>query len=165
MVIVITVLAAYLLSEGIHGSGFMGAFVAGLMIGNARSFKLTILPKEEHAAHQFIDTVSLKLRMLIFILLGSQVDLAVLKEYGLLALVVVIIFIFIARPITVLCSLLPDKKANWTRPEVLFFFWTRETGVIAAALIGIVSSSDLQERKLLSTIVFIAILVQLVRHP
>lgn len=161
MVVVLTVLAAYLLSEWIHASGFMGVFVAGLVIGNAKSFKLTILEREEHAAHQFIDAVGLKLRMLIFILLGSQVDFAVLKQYGLLGLLVVIIFMGIARPITVLCSLLPDKKANWTRSEVMFFFWTRETGVIAAALAGIISGSGLAYGKLLSAIVFEAILITL----
>ncbi len=161
MVVVLTVLAAYLLSEWIHASGFMGVFVAGLVIGNAKSFKLTILEREEHAAHQFIDAVGLKLRMLIFILLGSQVDFAALKQYGLLGLLVVIIFMGIARPITVLCSLLPDKKANWTRSEVMFFFWTRETGVIAAALAGIISGSGLAYGKLLSAIVFEAILITL----
>ena len=99
--------------------------------------------------------------MLVFILLGSQVDFSALKQYGLSGLVVIIIFIFVARPITVLASLLPDSKAKWTRSEVLFFFWTRETGVIAAALAGIVASSDLVEGKLVSSIVFIAILVTL----
>jgi cell volume regulation protein A len=159
MVVILAVLGAYLLAEQIHTSGFMSVFVAGLMLGNAKSLRLTVLPKEEHAAHQFIDAVSLKLRMLIFILLGSQVDFSVMKQYGLLGLAVIAIFIFIARPITVLVSLLPDSKARWTQPEVLFFFWTRETGVIAAALAGIVASSDLIEGKLVSSIVFIAILI------
>jgi potassium/hydrogen antiporter len=161
MVVVLTVLAAYLISEWIHASGFMGVFVAGMMMGNAKSFKLIILPKEEHAAHQFIDALGLKLRMLIFVLLGSQVDFISLKQYGLLGLLVVIIFMLIARPITVLSSLLPDQKAGWTRPEVLFFFWTRETGVIPAALVGIISGSGLAEGKLLSALVFEAILITL----
>lgn len=161
MVVILAVLGAYLLAEQIHASGFMSVFVAGLMLGNAKSLRLTVLPKEEHAAHQFMDAVSLKLRMLIFILLGSQVDFSALKQYGLSGLVVIAIFMFVSRPITVLASLLPDSKAKWTRPEVLFFFWTRETGVIAAALAGIVASSDLTEGKLVSSIVFLAIIVTL----
>jgi cell volume regulation protein A len=159
MVVILAVLGAYLLAEQIHASGFMSVFVAGLMLGNAKSLRLTILPKEEYAVHQFMDAISLKLRMLIFILLGSQVDFSAMKQYGWLGLAVIAIFIFIARPITVLVSLLPDSKAKWTKPEVLFFFWTRETGVIAAALAGIVASTDLIEGKLVSSIVFIAILV------
>ena len=159
MVIILTILTTYLVAEWAHASGFMAAFVAGLMFGNARTFKLTILQREEHAAHTFIDAIGLKLRMLIFILLGSQVDFAVLKEYGLLALLVVAIFMFVARPITVLTSLLPDKMAKWSKKEILFFFWTRETGVIPAALVGIVASSSLAEGKLLSAVTFVAILV------
>jgi cell volume regulation protein A len=161
MVVILAVLAAYLLAEQIHASGFMSVFVAGLMIGNAKSLRLTILPKEEHAAHQFIDAISLKLRMLVFMLLGSQVDFSALMQYGLLGLAVIAVFIFIARPITVLASLLPDTKAHWTRREVLFLFWTRETGVIAAALAGIVASSGLAEGKLVSAVVFLAILITL----
>ncbi|MBL0385655.1 sodium:proton antiporter [Tumebacillus sp. ITR2] len=161
MVIVITVLAAYLGAEWIHASGFMSVFVAGLMIGNAESFKLTILPKQEHAAHEFIDAVSLKLRMLIFILLGSQVDFSVLQDYGLQGLLVVLVFVFLARPITVLSCLLPDRRAKWKRNEILFLFWTRETGVIAAALVGIVGSSGLEDAKLMSAIAFVAILFTL----
>ncbi|KEO83113.1 cation:proton antiporter [Tumebacillus flagellatus] len=161
MVVVITVLAAYLVAERIHASGFMSVFVAGLMIGNAESFKLTILPKQEHAAHEFIDAVALKLRMLIFILLGSQVDFSVLKEYGWQGLLVVLVFVFLARPLTVLSCLLPDRKAKWKKNEVLFLFWTRETGVIAAALVGIVGSSGLEDGKLMSAIAFVAILFTL----
>ncbi|MGZ4032584.1 MAG: cation:proton antiporter domain-containing protein, partial [Tumebacillaceae bacterium] len=75
---------------------------------------------------------------------------------------VILIFMLIARPITVLACLLPDRKAKWKRNEVLFFFWTRETGVIAAALAGIVSSSSVTEGELISAIVFVAILMTLV---
>jgi cell volume regulation protein A len=162
MVVVLAVLSVYLICEKLHFSGFMGVFVAGLMVGNAKSLKLAILPEQEHAAHQFIDAVGLKLRMLIFILLGSQVDFTILKQYGWLSLLVVAIFIFIARPVTVLASLLPDRKAKWKKAEIAFFFWTRETGVIAAALIGIVVSSGLPEGKLLSAVTFVAILVTLI---
>jgi len=159
MVVVIVVLGAYLSAEWLHASGFMSVFTAGLMVGNAKSLRLTIKPKEWAAAHQFMDTVSLKMRMLIFILLGSQVDFSVLKEYGWLGLLVVAVFIAIARPATVLVSLLPDTNARWTANEIVFFCWSRETGVIAAALAGIVASSHLVDGKLVSAVVFMAILI------
>lgn len=162
MVVILTVLSAYLGAEYIEASGFMSVFVAGLVIGNASSFRLTILPEQEHAMHQFIDPIGLKLGMSIFILLGSQVDFAVLRQYGLLALVVVAVFMFIARPVTVLTSLVPDRQARWKREEIAFFFWTRETGVIPAALVGMLASSGITEIKLLSAITFVAILVTLV---
>lgn len=162
MVVILTVLGAYLGAEYLEASGFMSVFVAGLVIGNASSFRLTILSEQEHAMHQFIDPIGLKLGMSIFILLGSQVDFTVLRQYGLLALLVVAVFMFVARPVTVLTSLMPDRQANWKREEIAFFFWTRETGVIPAALVGMLASSGIAEIKLLSAITFVAILVTLV---
>jgi cell volume regulation protein A len=158
MVVVLAILAAYLIAESLHASGFMAVFTAGLVLGNAYAFRINILAKEGHNIHQFIDAIGLKLRMLIFVLLGSQIDFNVLKQYGLKSLLVVVVFIIIARPATVLVSLLPDRKARWTRKEILFLFWTRETGVIAAALTGIITSSHIAEGSLISSVVFIAIL-------
>nr|WP_052488011.1 cation:proton antiporter [Paenibacillus sp. VKM B-2647] len=161
MVTVLTVLAAYLLAEKVHASGFMAVFAAGLVVGNASRIGLTVLPEQAHAAHDFLETISLKLRMLIFIALGSQVDFAVLREYGLLSIAAVAVFMLAARPITVLASLLPDRKAAWKAREVLFFFWTRETGVIAAALVGIVSAAKLPGSDLMAAVTFVAILATL----
>ena len=161
MVIVMSVLASYLVAEHLHASGFMSAFTAGLMVGNAPSLKLRILPHEEHSMHQFIDAIGLKLRMLIFTLLGSQVNFTVLREYGLQSILVILVFIIIARPLTVLSSLLPDRKAQWKRNEILFLFWTRETGVIAAALVGIVASSNLPSADIMTSATFVAILMTL----
>jgi potassium/hydrogen antiporter len=161
MVIVISLLASYLIAEWMHASGFMSVFVAGLTVGNAKSLKLTILPKEEQAAHDFIDAIGLKFRMLIFVLLGSQVNFKVLQMYGWQAVIVAIVFMFVARPLTVLSSLLPDRIAKWQRNEILFFFWTRETGVVSAALVGIVASSGLEHAQLLSGVTFVIILATL----
>ncbi|GGI96690.1 sodium:proton antiporter [Alicyclobacillus cellulosilyticus] len=161
MAVVLSVLGSYLVAEWLHTSGFMSVFTAGLIVGNARSFRLTILEKEEHAAHAFIDAVGLKFRMLIFVLLGSQVDVSALTVYGWRAVLVAAVFMFVARPLTVLCSLLPDRAAKWRRNEILFFFWTRETGVIAAALAGMVSGSGAAYGKLISAVVFVIILATL----
>lgn len=160
MVIVICVLASYVIAETAHASGFMSVFAAGLMVGNARTLRLTILPKEELSMHHFVDALGLKFRMLIFVLLGDQVNLSLLRAHGLQAFFISLIFMFIARPLTVLACLLPDRRAKWTKQELVFFFWTRETGVIAAALIGIVSSL-VSSGQLLLSITFVAILMTL----
>ncbi|WP_026961514.1 cation:proton antiporter [Alicyclobacillus herbarius] len=161
MAVVISVLASYLIAEHLHASGFMSVFTAGLAVGNAKSFRLTILPEQERAAHEFIEAVGLKFRMLIFVLLGSQVDFGILQKYGWQAVVLAIVFMFIARPLTVMSSLLPDWRAKWQRNELLFFCWTRETGVVAAALVGMVTSSDLPQASFLSAAVFVMILATL----
>ncbi len=109
-----------------------------------------------------MDAISLKMRMLIFVLLGSQVNFSILLKYAYPAVLVILVFMFIARPLTVISSLLPDRKAKWKRNEVLFFFWVRETGVIAVALVGILTSTNIQYSDVLASVTFVAILMTLV---
>ncbi|MCL6515311.1 sodium:proton antiporter [Alicyclobacillus sp.] len=161
MVAVISVLASYLVAERLHASGFMSVFTAGIVLGNADAFRLTILERQAHAAHDFIDAVGLKFRMLIFVLLGSQVDFGTLSAYGWPSLLVACIFMAIARPMTVVVSLLPDRKAAWRREEILFLFWTRETGVVPAALVGMVAGAVPEYGKLLLAAVFVLVLATL----
>jgi potassium/hydrogen antiporter len=49
-------------------------------------------------------------------------------------LLVMAVFIFVARPLTVLLCLLPDRRGGWNRNEILFLSWSRYTGVIPAAV-------------------------------
>ncbi|SFU59557.1 cation:proton antiporter [Alicyclobacillus macrosporangiidus] len=63
MVAVVCVLTSYVVAEWIHASGFMSVFTAGLVLGNAQVFRLTILEKEARTAHEFIEAVGLKFRM------------------------------------------------------------------------------------------------------
>lgn len=161
VLIIIAVIASYLIAERVGASGFMSVFVAGLMLGNTNQFGWKIAEPELYSVHNFVDNISLKVRMLIFVFLGTQVEFSMFRDHGFTALVIAFILIFIARPLTVLFSLLPDRKANWTRNEILFFFWTREEGVIAAALVGFLSTSLPKESSLLKTVVFVSILLTL----
>lgn len=162
IVVVISVLASYAVAEWIGSSGFMSSFVAGLMVGNSKTFRLSIRDVEEREMHTFMDAISLKLRMLIFVLLGSQVNLTILLKYLVPAVLVIAVFIFVARPLTVLSSLLPDTKAKWKGNEILFFFWVRETGVIAVALVGMLSSANVPYSDTLASVTFVAILMTLI---
>ena len=162
MVVLISVLGGYAVAEWMGASGFMSAFVAGLMVGNSETLRLPIRKSEEEALHAFMDTISLKLRMLIFVLLGSQVNFVVLLRYALPGLLVIGVFLFVARPFTVLLSLLPDTKAHWKMNEILFFFWVRETGVIAITLVSMLSSAGVPKSDVLASITFMAILMTLI---
>jgi cell volume regulation protein A len=110
----------------------------------------------------FIESGSLLLRMTIFILLGTHVDFSVIKEYLLPGCIIVAVFMFIARPLAVLCCTLPDRKAKWSKNEVLFMFWTRETGVIPAALSGMLVGMNIENANIIASITFMAILATLV---
>src|SRR5699024_3410848 len=115
----------------------MAAFVAGLVMGNMRYLGLKMPHGHQARFKEFVGTTSLISRMFIFILLGSQVKLELIARYWWQGLVVVAVFIFIARPLTVLISTLPDRRARWSWRELTFIAWTRETGVIPGALASI----------------------------
>ena len=57
------------------------------------------------------------------------------------SIAVVAALVLIARPVTVLACALPDRGARWTRNELAFLCWTRETGVVPAALVGVLRAS------------------------
>lgn len=66
---------------------------------------------------------------------------------------------FIARPLAVVLCTLPDRKANWKWNEIIFMFWVRETGVIPAALSGMIVAAGVDYGNEIASVTFIAILV------
>lgn len=149
---------AYLLAETLHTSGFMAVFFAGLAIGNADRFKINIDDRCSHKTEEFILQISFLMRIGIFILLGTHVDFAVMKQYLWPSIAIVAFFMLVARPLTVLSCLPLDRKAQWKFKEMAFMFWVRETGVMPAALVGILMSQGLPQAEIVSSIVFVAIL-------
>jgi cell volume regulation protein A len=119
----------------------MAVFCCGLIFGNAPTLGLHVPEGDLDEMHSFLAHAALMLRMCIFLLLGSQVDFAVFGKYWVQALAVVAVFMLIARPATVFASCLPDRRAKWQFNDLLFMCWTRETGVIPAALAGFLSAS------------------------
>ena len=71
----------------------------------------------------------------------------------------VIIFMLISRPVTVFLCALPDRRAKWSLSEMLFMSWTRETGVIPAALTGFMLEKHVPGAEIIAAITFIAILM------
>ncbi|MCI6667182.1 MAG: cation:proton antiporter, partial [Romboutsia timonensis] len=68
---------------------------------------------------------------------------------------------FVARPIVVLVCTLFDRKASWSKNEKLFMMWVRETGVIPAALSGIIVSTKVPGYEVISSVVFMTIIITL----
>jgi cell volume regulation protein A len=152
------VLGAYLGADGLHASGFMAVFVFGIVLGNKERFGFSMPAEEEAKLDEYILTTSLIMRMFIFILLGSQVDFALIQKYLLGGIGIVAVFMLVARPATVFLCALPDRRANWQWNELLFMCWTRETGVIPGALAGLLVGMKAPGATMIASITFIAIL-------
>ena len=159
LVSLMAVIGAYLGADGFQASGFMAVFVFGIMIGNKELFGFEMEPKENEKLEEYVMTTALIMRMFIFILLGSQVDFGLMNQHWIGGVIVVTIFMLIARPVTVFCCALLDRRANWSRNEMLFMCWTRETGVIPAALAGLLIGGKAPGAEIIAAVTFIAILM------
>ena len=114
---------------------------------------------EEEKLEEFVLTTSLIMRMFIFILLGAHVDFGLMNQYLVGGVAIVLIFMFIARPLTVFACAGPDRRAKWSKQELLFMCWTRETGVIPAALAGMLVGLKAPGSQMIASVTFIAILM------
>jgi potassium/hydrogen antiporter len=159
VVSLMAVIGAYLGADGLAASGFMAVFVFGIMIGNKDAFGFAMEVGEQDKLNDFVLTTALIMRMFIFILLGSQVDFALMNKFLFGGVAVVAVFMLVARPVTVFICALPDRRAKWTFNELLFMCWTRETGVIPGALAGLLMGMGAPEAKLIASVTFLAILM------
>ncbi len=159
VVTIMSVAAAYLSIDNLHASGFMAVFVFGLVLGNKDLFGFNMEVHEEARLEDFILTTSLIMRIFIFVLLGSQVNFALLSQYFWPALGVVAVFMLLARPLVVFACAWPDRRAKWTLQELLFMCWTRETGVIPGALAGMLVGLKVPHSDVIASVTFMAILI------
>jgi NhaP-type Na+/H+ or K+/H+ antiporter len=155
------VLGAYVFSEFIGVSGFMATFTVGMVCGNKTVFRLVPDPESHEIHEKFKDVTISIIRMLIFTLLGVQMNFGIIAEYWVGALIVIVTFVFLARPISVLLTVPLDRKAKWNLREIAYLCWTRETGVIPAALAGMLITMGIPNAELISAVTSIAIIITL----
>jgi cell volume regulation protein A len=159
LVTLVAVISAYFAADGLHASGFMAVFVFGIVIGNKETFGFKMELGEAQKLDEFVLTTSFIMRLFIFILLGTQVDFNLIHQYWLGGVAVVTVLMFLARPVTVLLCAWPDRRAKWSFAELLFMCWTRETGVIPAALAGLLLGIKAPAAHLIASVTFVAILM------
>jgi len=159
VITLMAVIGTYLGAAGTQTSGFTAVFVFGIIIGNKESFGFRMNVQEHEKLQEYVARTAMMMRMFIFILLGSQVDFALMSKFMFEGVITVTIFMLIARPITVFLCALPDRRAKWSFNEMLFMCWTRETGVIPAALAGLLIGKHVAGAEIIAAVTFIAILV------
>ncbi len=159
VVSLMAVIGAYLGADGFQASGFMAVFTFGIIVGNKDSFGFQMDSGEQEKLDDYVQTTALVMRMFIFILLGTQVDFALMNKYLLGGIATVLVFMLVARPVTVFICAAPDLRARWSMREMLFMCWTRETGVIPGALAGLLMGMGAPDSKAIASVTFLAILI------
>jgi len=156
-----SVLGAYVISLYIGVSGFMAAFTVGMICGNKSIFNIKTV-EESHVTHGIFKDVTISIiRMLIFMLLGIQMNFGIISQYWGEALVLIMVFVFVVRPISVLLTVPFDRKAKWNIREIAYLCWIRETGVIPAALAGLLITMNIPNAELISAVTSMAIIITL----
>jgi cell volume regulation protein A len=159
VVTLVAVIGAYFSADRLDASGFMAVFVFGIMLGNKESFGFRMEQGEAQKLDEFIAVTAFIMRVFIFILLGAQVDFALMSQYWIGGAAVVAVLMLLARPATVFLCAGPDRRARWSLAELLFICWTRETGVIPAALAGLLLGMKAPGAQMIASVTFIAILM------
>jgi len=159
VVTLVAVIGAYFAATGLQASGFMAVFVFGIVLGNKESFGFQMETGEAQKLAEFVLTTAFIMRLFIFILLGTQVDFALVGRYWLGGVAVVTVLMLVARPATVFLCAWPDRRAQWSLAEMLFMCWTRETGVIPAALAGLLLGMKAPGAQMITSVTFVAILM------
>ena len=159
--VVAVVALGYFSIDSAGGSGYLGAFLAGLIVGNMDRLRLGMHTVHERDMRVLVSTIVDVVVILVFITLGANLPWGDIRDNFWPALAVVIVLIVLARPLTVVLCLVPDRRGRWSREEIVFLSWTRETGVVAAALAGLMVALDVPDAELIVTTVALAIVVTL----
>ena len=156
------VVIAYVSLDSAGGSGYLGAFLAGLIVGNMHVGGLKMHPTHEAELRLFAGNIADIATLLVFLVLGSNLPLGELPGHLAAGMAVIAVLLLVARPVAVLVCTAPDRRARWTRQELLFLCWTRETGVVPAALVGLLAADGVPGNEILASVVAIAVVATLV---
>lgn len=161
LTIILAVLAGFYFADKISGSGYLAVFVAGIVVGNMKHLHLSMRHKylvETDTLSRYIFQV---VKMFIFILLGSRIDISGLIHDFWGAAIIALVLVFAVRPLVVLVCLKIPRKPHWSWRETAFVAWTRETGVMAAALAGLLLTQHVENASFIVHTTFIVILFTL----
>jgi NhaP-type Na+/H+ or K+/H+ antiporter len=127
-----TPIVAFVGASVFGGSGFLAAFLAGLLF-HAEEHMHEI----ERFFYQVMDGIA---KPVIFLLVGALADVHALMAYAPLGIAAALIFMFVIRPAVVfivlgIYGLFPNGKGGLSLQELLFISFVRETGAIPAVLL------------------------------
>ena len=159
--VLLVVSAGYFTIDFAGGSGYLGAFLAGLIVSNMDELGLGMHSHRELEMRSFVAIVADLMVMLVFIALGANLPFGDIADEALPALATVAALILVARPLTVLACLPLDRRGRWQPAELAFVTWTWETGVVPAALAGVLVAEGVPYETEIVTVVAVAIVVTL----
>jgi potassium/hydrogen antiporter len=161
LAVLTAVTISYFSLDTAGGSGYLGAFLAGLIVGNMEHLGLAMHSEHEREMRAFAFNMADLVTLFVFVVLGANIPFQDLGANFLPALAVLAVLMLIARPLTVFACTLLDRRAAWTVRERVFLCWTRETGVVPAALVGVLAGLGVPHTDVYASVVALAIVMTL----
>jgi potassium/hydrogen antiporter len=161
LAVLTVVTISYFSLDTAGGSGYLGAFLAGLIVGNMGHLGLAMHEEHERVMRAFAFNTADLVTLFVFVVLGANIPFGDLGENFIPALAVLATLMLVARPLTVLACTLPDRGGAWTTRERIFLCWTRETGVVPAALVGVLAGLGVPHTEVYASVVALAIVLTL----
>lgn len=155
---------SYSLAALAHASGFLAVYVTSLILGNAQ------LPHRP-ATRSFSEGIAWLAQIGLFVMLGLLVTPSALPHELWRAVAVGAALLVVARPVSVLLSLLPLRasrsssfKTGW--PETAFLSWAGLRGAVPIVLATVPVTSGVSSGPRLFALVFVLVVVfTLVQGP
>ncbi|MGK7882349.1 MAG: potassium/proton antiporter [Crocosphaera sp.] len=143
------VLLTYSVITLLQGNGFLGVYVAGIVLGNSNfSYKQTIL--------DFHDGISWLMQIAMFLLLGLLVIPSQLITVAPIAVIIALFLMFIARPLSVIIGLAISPYNN---SEKLFISWVGLRGAVPIILAISPIAVGIPDATTLFNVVFFIVLI------
>jgi len=152
---------SYFSLDSAGASGYLGAFIAGLIVGNMEMFGLAMHSHHKREMKEFVHNLAEIVTLFIFVILGINLPFAEIADEILPAVAVLATLLLIARPVAIFLCTTFDRRAQWSRGEQLFLCWTRETGVVPVALVGILAGMGTPDSPIFLAVVTLAIVITL----
>lgn len=150
----------YALGGMIGGSGYLAAFVAGLLYQSTTTTR---------SVYHFYEIFNSSLVVpVIFVLLGAVIPISALLQTAAIGIVAALFFMLVVRPLVVCISLSPwilKKEPDFSWKELVFLSSIRETGGVSAVLILIVASQGIEGTEYIFGIGFWVIFMTLIVEP
>ena len=143
------VLLFFAICSRVGGNGFLGVYVAGLVVGNT-----TLIHRR--SLLMFHDGIEWLLQIAMFLILGLQVFPSQLLTVAKVGLLLSLFLIVVARPLSVLAALLPFR---FSIRDQMFISWAGLRGAAPIILATIAVTSNVpHSQTLFNTVFFVAVL-------
>ena len=144
-------LVVFALTQSAGGSGFLAAYIAGLLVGNSAT-------RAHNSLVAFLDAATWLAQIAMFVLLGLLAWPSRLIENALPALLVALVLMFVARPAAVFLTLLPFR---FSIRDKLFVSWVGLRGAVSIFIASIPMLVGLPNSQVFFDVAFMVVLVSL----